>query len=61
MKGRFPDKIGGQLFSPSFRQLLVFLQPFGAAQKERLPKTPKNDTLFTSSSSHGHEVWSIMC
>ena len=67
MKGRFPEKIGGHFFfvknlvRRSFRQLAGLSRPFGADQKKRRPKTVKNDTLFTTSSSHGHEVWSIMC
>ena len=45
----------------------IFLQSdgllwfFWAQQKMRCPKTVKNDTLFIRSSSHGQEVWSIMC
>ena len=66
MKDRFPEKIGGHFFfvknlvRRSFRQLAGLSRPFGADQKKRRPKTVKNDTLFTTSSSHGHEVWSIM-
>jgi len=68
MKGRFPEtrkkeekKVGSLFFvinfaRRSFRQLAGLSKAFGAGQRMRRLKTLKNDSLFTSSSSHGHEV-----